>query len=142
VDEAQEWSVNQSVAGVFETFFSSGEWHKDAGYRLNTPTLSAPPSYQGSGWAQRCPETLARHERRPEGGGSMLIRGFPGLGGALGFFFQGFKVWIAQPLMPLFGIIAPPHFRLLKEAYQADDPKRLAQGSQTRLAHLCERHGL
>jgi len=55
---------------------------------------------------------------------------------------QGFKIWIAQPLMPLFGIIAPPHFRLLKEAYQADDPKRLAQGSQTRLAHLCERHGL
>jgi len=57
-------------------------------------------------------------------------------------FRQLCKVWIAQPLIPLFRIIAPPHFRFLEEPHHADNPEMLAQDGQALLANLFQRHCL
>src|SRR5712671_6856840 len=55
---------------------------------------------------------------------------------------QLFKVWISQPLIPFFCIIAPPYFCLLEEPHHADDSKMLAENGQALLANLFECHGL
>jgi hypothetical protein len=55
---------------------------------------------------------------------------------------QGVKVGITPPWIPLCAIMAPAHVSVLEAPSQADAAQRLAQGSQSRLAHLCERQRL
>jgi hypothetical protein len=60
----------------------------------------------------------------------------------LNLFRQLLKVWIAQPLVALFRIIAPPHFRLLEKPHHADNSEMLAQDGQALFANLFQRHCL
>jgi hypothetical protein len=109
----------------------------------STQTLNAPPMIQEARRALGRVRNRDRDTRgvwRPSASGSWEV--FLVWVARLDCFPQGFKVWIAQPLIPLCSIMSPAHVRWLEEPYQADDAKRLAQDRQPLLAKLFERQCL